>query len=223
MRWLSRIVALACLLAVSLVGLTTASRGSPAPGADQPKILYLTFDDGPTLEFTAPLLDALAPYDAHVTFFQMGREAAAHPYLVRRIVREGHAIGNHSWSHPDLTTLDEATMTTELATTEAAQQGLAGPCLRPPYGEVNALVRTVAARLGLQIVLWNRDVGDWVERPVADLVESLKAATSPGVIIVMHDGAGPRQNNVTAVERMLPWWTKRGYVLKALPACLTGG
>ncbi|MBU6244277.1 MAG: hypothetical protein KGP12_03590 [Actinomycetales bacterium] len=49
------------------------------------------------------------------------------------------------------------------------------------------------------------------------------APEGPGVIIVMHDGAGPRQNNVTAVERMLPWWTKHGYVLRAVPACLTGG
>lgn len=209
----------ACLAGCCLLG-GLAQPGPREARADQSRVLYLTFDDGPTMEFTTGLLDALAKFDAHATFFQMGREAALHPRLVRRMAREGHALGNHSWSHPDLTTLTSAQVAEELAKTTAAQLGLAGPCFRPPYGDVNDVVRAVAAAQGLKVILWESDVGDWVERPVADLVADLRAATEPGAVILMHDGFGPRQNNVEAIRQMLPWWASRGYRLEAIPGCL---
>lgn len=187
--------------------------------ASQPKVLYLTFDDGPAMPYTRDLLDILDQADAQVTFFQMGREAAAYPWIVRRVAREGHAIGNHSWSHPDLTTLEPPDIDAELRRTRAAQFGLAGPCVRPPYGRVNEDVRTTAQDLGLRIILWDVDVGDWEERPVADLVADLREATHPGAVILMHDGIGPRHNNVAAVAQMIPWWKRQGYRLKPLPGC----
>ena len=213
-RW-RVIIALACTLAAL-----------HAPGesvqAAPPRVVYLTFDDGPAAPYTAELLDILKEADAQVTFFQMGREAAAHPWILRRAAREGHALGNHSWSHPDLTTLERSEIDAELRRTRAAQLGLAGPCFRPPYGRVNADVREVADALGLRLVLWDEDVGDWVERPVTELVADLRAATRPGVVILMHDGIGPRENNIAAVAQMIPWWKRQGYRLKALPACLQG-
>lgn len=208
------------IMALACASLMLPVTGEPVAAATPPKVVYLTFDDGPSMPYTGDLLDILAKADAQVTFFQMGREAASHPWLVRRIAREGHGLGNHSWSHPDLTTLDRQAIEVELRRTQGAQLGLAGPCFRPPYGRANHDVREVADELGLQLVLWDEDVGDWVERPVADLVADLREATRPGVVILMHDGIGPRQNNVAAVAQMIPWWKRHGYLLKALPTCL---
>lgn len=208
------------VLILVTIGLAMLPATGERAGAAPPRIVYLTFDDGPATPYTAELLDIFEEADAQVTFFQMGREAAVHPWLVRRAAREGHGLGNHSWSHPDLTSLERSEIDVELRRTRTAQLGLAGPCFRPPYGRVNADVREVAKALGLGLVLWDEDVGDWVERPVTELVADLKAATRPGVVILMHDGIGPRENNVAAVEQMIPWWKRQGYELKALPECL---
>lgn len=203
----------------------SAEQGPPArdstdlaKGPKEP--LYLTFDDGPSWEFTAPLLALLDQYEAKATFFQIGYEADSHPYLVRRIARAGHALGNHSWSHPDLTTLSPDEIRLELLRTVVAQQGLAGPCMRPPNGAIDDKVEAVAKELGLAPVMATGNAGDWLIRPVADIMADMKQATRPGAILLLHDGVGPRENTLVAVARLLPWWKQQGYDLLPVPACV---
>jgi peptidoglycan-N-acetylglucosamine deacetylase len=100
------------LVPVISAALVLAPLAAPAQAAADPSCpagyVRLTFDDGPDPTATPEVLDALAAWDATATFFVVGSRAAAYPGLLRRVRDEGHAIGNHSWSHPDLTTLDEA-------------------------------------------------------------------------------------------------------------------
>ena len=108
------------------------------------KVVYLTFDDGPTAAYTPQVLQILARYEAKGTFFVIGQQAAARPDLVRRIRASGHAVGNHTWDHPNLTTLPTAQVATQLTRTNAAL-GRRVRCVRPPYGAVNANVGGAAA------------------------------------------------------------------------------
>lgn len=222
-------LALIAALSLGLAGpsMSVASADQDAPGRDSTvlakkpdKPLYLTFDDGPSWEFTAPILTLLDQYNAKATFFQIGYEARDHPYLVRRIARQGHALGNHSWSHPDLTMLTPEEIRLELLQTVVAQQGLAGPCMRPPNGAIDEKVEAVIKEMGLTSVMATGNAGDWLIRPVADIMADMKEATRPGAILVLHDGVGPRENTLAAVARLLPWWKQQGYDLLPVPACV---
>ncbi len=220
------LMAALCLALVGpSVGVASADQDTTAravidPVVKRDKPLYLTFDDGPSWEFTAPLLALLDQYEAKATFFQIGYEAEDHPYLVRRIARQGHALGNHSWSHPDLTGLSPEEIRQELLRTVVAQQGLAGPCMRPPNGAIDDKVTAVAKELGLTPVMSTGDAGDWLVRPVADIMADMKEATRPGAILLLHDGVGPRENTLVAVARLLPWWKQQGYDLLPVPDCV---
>ena len=145
-------------------------RGIPA--------IHLTFDDGPA-DSTVEILDVLAEHDAKATFFQVGRNVAARPEVTRRAHAEGHALGNHSWSHPNLRTdVDEAGVLRELSDTSDELERVTGvrPALfRPPYGqpwgrddgtdatERRRVVRAHAASLGMTVLLWHVDTNDWNE------------------------------------------------------------
>jgi peptidoglycan/xylan/chitin deacetylase (PgdA/CDA1 family) len=224
-RTLTLSMAICFALIVPLVGVPSSAQDAPerdsivlAKKPDKP--LYLTFDDGPSWEFTAPMLALLDEYDAKATFFQIGYEARDHPYLVRRIARQGHALGNHSWSHPDLTTLTPEEIRLELLRTVVAQQGLAGPCMRPPNGAIDDKVEAVVKEMGLTPVMATGNAGDWLIRPVAEIMADMKEATRPGAILLLHDGVGPRENTLVAVARLLPWWKQQGYDLLPVPECV---
>ena len=166
-------------------------RGSP-PGALR---IALTFDDGPHPIHTARLLDALAARDVPVTFFVLGSQVNANPGLAARMVREGHEIANHSFSHPDLTRLGAAGIRTELARTRDAifqATGVTTTQFRPPYGSQNAAVRNVAAEFGYPIILWSVDTRDWETRNVNSILSHFvdrngNIRIRDRDIILMHD------------------------------------
>jgi peptidoglycan/xylan/chitin deacetylase (PgdA/CDA1 family) len=125
--------------------------------------VWLTFDDGPKPGTTPKVLDVLSAHGITAVFFVIGKQAALHPELVKRIAREGHRIANHTYGHPKLTTLTRAQVKSELQRTER----LIGPYMtgrklfRPPYGAHNAMVDDVSAALGYRTVIWNVDTVDW--------------------------------------------------------------
>lgn len=127
------------------------------------KEVWLTFDDGPHAVRTKKVLSVLAAHGITATFFVIGRHCAIYPDTLKRIADQGHRIGNHTYSHPKLTTLSRAKIREEILRTEA----LIAPFLRgkklfrPPYGAHNALVDEVAAELGYRLVIWNVDTVDW--------------------------------------------------------------
>ena len=150
----------------------------------------LTYDDGPDPGSTTDLLAALRAAGARATFFNIGAHQRKTPELVRAQVTAGMWIGNHSWSHPRLTSLDRTAVADELTRVQVLTRRLTGhsPLLfRPPYGETNAEVRRVAAELGMAEVLWTVDTEDWNGASTAGIVAAA-ATLEPGGVLLMHDG-----------------------------------
>lgn len=159
--------------------------------------IALTFDDGPNPAWTPRLLDILAGHDVRATFFLVGKFAEAEPALVRRIVAEGHAVGNHSWSHPNLALTAGAKVHEELKRTSKTIEQIIGKrvrLFRPPYGARRPKVLQLAKAMGLTPVLWNAMTNDW-EEPSSDAIAErltgrIDAAQRRGraANIVLHDG-----------------------------------
>ncbi|TCO47179.1 peptidoglycan/xylan/chitin deacetylase (PgdA/CDA1 family) [Kribbella antiqua] len=175
------------------------------------KVLYLTFDDGPQIEWTPKVLQVLAKHKAKATFFVLGREVAAHPDLVARERAAGHRIGNHTWDHPNLTLLPPAKMRQEIAT------GVKSKCFRPPFRDTNAQVEAVAASYHQRQVLWDVDTEDWSKPGTAKILRAIMTGARPGAIILMHDGGGNRSETVAALDQALTQLTRQGYTYRSLP------
>jgi peptidoglycan/xylan/chitin deacetylase (PgdA/CDA1 family) len=157
----------------------------------EPNYIALTFDDGPS-DMTKPILDRLAARGVRVTMFVTGENASQNPDAIRRIVEEGHVIGNHSWNHPDLTTLSLSKVTDQLARTNKVLRDLGAPTpglFRPPFGNTNGGIAQTAKGMEMTQTLWNIDAHDWNRlRLSADqLCKNVLGAASPGGIILMHD------------------------------------
>jgi peptidoglycan-N-acetylglucosamine deacetylase len=150
----------------------------------------------------------------------VGSELATPRVLARRIVREGHAIANHTYHHRDLTCLSDRQLTAELDRTQALIRRLTGSTthwLRPPYGAVNAHVRVLAAQRGYRIALWDVGPQDWRRPGVSTIVSSVLANAANRAVILLHDGGGDRSQTVTALERILRALSARGHSFKPLP------
>jgi peptidoglycan/xylan/chitin deacetylase (PgdA/CDA1 family) len=197
-----------------------------ALGIDVPagrrQVVYLTFDDGPAEPYTAQVLDLLDRYRAKATFFQVGRSAAAHPRLAHRVAARGHAVGNHTWGHADLSTLGGRAARSQLARTSAVIRRSTGRdvrCLRPPYGAVDPGVRATARGQGLSIRLWDVDSRDWTRPGSRRIARRVLTQVGPGDVVLLHDGGGDRSETVTALEVVLRTLRAEGYTFATLPGC----
>lgn len=159
--------------------------------------LALTFDDGPNPIWTPRLLALLADHSVKATFFLLGSRAKQEPALVRRIAAEGHLIGNHSWSHPNLSLQSAKRIREELAQTSETLEQITGKQVRyfrPPFGARRPAVFHIARSLGLTTVLWNAMTSDWSEpspdRITRNLTSKIDALTQRGwaANVVLHDG-----------------------------------
>jgi peptidoglycan/xylan/chitin deacetylase (PgdA/CDA1 family) len=140
--------------------------------------LALTFDDGPNPAWTPKLLDhSCQAHGVHATFFIIGRFAQAEPALVRRIAEEGHLIGNHSWSHPNLARTPANRVVEELKQTSDMVEQLIGKPVqyfRPPFGARRPFVLRAVRDLGMIPVTWNAMTNDWVEPSADRIAERLR-------------------------------------------------
>jgi peptidoglycan/xylan/chitin deacetylase (PgdA/CDA1 family) len=153
--------------------------------------IALTFDDGPHPTLTPKLLDLLAAHHLKATFFVIGQNAADHPDILRRAVREGHEIGNHSWSHPNLGKMSDEAVRRELQKTEDAIVAAIGKkptLMRPPYGSITAHQKKwIHDEFGYRIILWDVDPLDW-KRPGPSVVTArILKETKAGSIVLSHD------------------------------------
>lgn len=153
--------------------------------------IALTFDDGPNATLTPKLLDLLAARHLKATFFVIGQNAADHPDILRRAVREGHEIGNHSWSHPNLGKMSDEAVRRELQKTEEAIVAAIGKkptLMRPPYGSITAnQKRWIHNEFGYRVILWDVDPLDW-KRPGPSVVTArILKETKAGSIVLSHD------------------------------------
>ncbi|MEU4195395.1 polysaccharide deacetylase family protein [Kribbella sp. NPDC026611] len=195
---------------------TPTPESTPSKTANGPvkaahgKVVYLTFDDGPDPRWTPEVLAVLAKHNAHGTFFMLAQNANPHPGLVDQVRTAGNSIGNHSVSHPQLPKLSPAALHHQVA------DGVRSKCFRPPYGATNARVRAEIRKDGMQQVLWDVDPEDWARPGTATIVNRVLAGTTPGAIILMHDGGGNRSQTVAALDQVLTTLTARGYAYATL-------
>jgi peptidoglycan/xylan/chitin deacetylase (PgdA/CDA1 family) len=177
-------------LLATLAAAVVASAGVavPAQAAACNGYVGLTFDDGPSAN-TPALLDALRQNGLRATMFNQGQYAAANPGQVAAQVSAGMWVANHSYTHPHLTQLSAAQIESEISRTQQAIGGAGGgtPSLfRPPYGETNSTVQSIASRYGLRQIIWDVDSQDWNNASV-DAIVAANARLTNGQIILMHD------------------------------------
>lgn len=180
--------------------------------------LYLTFDDGPNPEYTPALLDLLDEHDAKASFFLIGQEVERHPGLARRLVGAGHALGNHSYSHPQFERLSIADQFEEIQRTDrllSDVDGLSRHMFRPPRGvlPVPMVMRCLSERR--RICLWSYDTLDYSRRPVEQVLPLIRRhPVHNGDILLMHDDGGL---SLQLLRALLPVWRAEGYAFRALP------
>ncbi len=153
--------------------------------------IAMTFDDGPSAMLTPKLLDLLAAHHIKATFFVIGENVAEHPEIVARAAREGHEIGNHSWSHPNFGKMSDQGVRSQLQRTDDAIKNATSQrptLMRPPYGSITAREkRWIYEEFGYRIILWDVDPYDW-KRPGPAVVRSrILKETQPGSIVLSHD------------------------------------
>jgi peptidoglycan-N-acetylglucosamine deacetylase len=153
--------------------------------------IAMTFDDGPSAVLTPKLLDLLAAHHIKATFFVIGENVAEHPEIVARAAREGHEIGNHSWSHPNFGRMSQENVRSQVQRTDDAIKSATGKrptLLRPPYGSITEREkRWIHDEFGYDIILWDVDPLDW-KRPGPAVVRSrILKETRPGSIVLSHD------------------------------------
>ena len=180
---------------------TPASSPEASTGASKPATWFsvnvdgpyiaMTFDDGPSPETTPRLLDILKQRNIKATFFMIGQNAERNPAIVKRILAEGHEIGNHSWTHPQLSKLSDDRVTEEINKTQNAikdSSGYTPVLMRPPYGAITARQKDwIEKQFGLSVIIWSVDPFDW-KRPGASVIEErILAGARPGAIVLSHD------------------------------------
>jgi peptidoglycan-N-acetylglucosamine deacetylase len=188
------------------------------------RVIALTFDDGPDPERTPALLDTLRALDVPATFFVLGEQADAHPELCARMAREGHEVGNHTYSHPYLPLHRSRTVAAELARTDAAIERATGvvPTLaRPPYGGRSPRNVRAFERAGKRVVLWDVNSFDWKGAPGAEVAQRIVERARPGSIILMHDGGRDHDGTLDAVRLAVPALRARGYSFETVSRAIS--
>jgi peptidoglycan/xylan/chitin deacetylase (PgdA/CDA1 family) len=204
------------------------------------RVAALTFDDGPDPEWTPRVLDTLARHGARGTFFLLGRNVDAAPDIARRVVDEGHAIGNHSYSHPCLADCHPLTVARELRKCQRAIRHATGQTthlMRPPYGAQMVDTYLTARTLGYEVVNWSVSSDDWLGDPAETLAQRVVPTLAPGGIILMHDKLEPpptgptpesaaladRSATVAALDLIIAPLKAQGYRFVTVPTLMAAG
>ena len=212
-----------------IFGVIPSSGSEPRPEiyrrvSTSEKVIALTFDDGPHPKTTDKILDLLAEYGAKATFFVVGQNVALYGKATARAAREGHEIGNHTYTHPSASVMDSERMADEILRTEAIVFEMTGShcrLFRPPGGNCTEGACRAATRRSLSIVLWNVDTRDWTGIASDEIVSSVMASASPGAVILFHDYAGRDSGTVEALKEILPRLCAAGYRFVTVSELLT--
>jgi peptidoglycan-N-acetylglucosamine deacetylase len=159
-------------------------------GPVQNRTIALTFDDGPAPPFTEQVLDVLRAKNVTATFFVCGQNVERYPEITRRIAREGHTLGNHTFSHPLLYMRSRRFIADEIDRTQKAIESAAGvraEVFRPPYGGRWPGLMEVLGIRGLKLVMWSATGYDW-RLTKNGIVNSVLREISPGAVLLLHDG-----------------------------------
>ncbi|PRY81457.1 LysM peptidoglycan-binding domain-containing protein [Alkalibacterium olivapovliticus] len=199
----SVIAKIVCVFLGIFFSLSLAIPAAAAPaqnitrGPTTERVVALTFDDGADGTNINTILQTLSNHNIKATFFLTGTGINNHPQRIRNIVNQGHEVANHSYTHPDFTTITRAQIRSELQRTEEAVLNLTGvstkPFFRPPFGAYNSTVLQHVGDAGYRYsVYWTIDTIDWTGNSSTDIVNRVMSRITPGAIILMHTGAGAR-------------------------------
>jgi peptidoglycan/xylan/chitin deacetylase (PgdA/CDA1 family) len=180
------------------------------------RTMLLTFDDGPDPRYTPQILDILAAYEVHASFFVCGEMASYNRDLLARMADEGHVVGNHTWSHPLLTRLRRGQIRSEMERTSDVIEDAYGErpgWFRAPYGAWNRAAFQLGADLGMEPLAWTVDTEDWTRPGVRSIAGRVEKGAAPGVVVLSHDAGGNRSQSVRALRDYLPRLLDAGYHL----------
>lgn len=183
------------------------SRGNP-----NQKYIALTFDDGPVTSNTTRLLDILKRRNIKATFYVLGNRVQNNPSLVKRMVAEGHELGNHTWTHGKLTNMSDTKVRWELDKNRdaiVAATGIKPRTMRPPYGALSTRQRSwIFKEYGYPTILWDVDPQDWKKPGVSVVRDRIVSKTRNGSIILLHD---LHSVSVDAVPSTVDALLRKGY------------
>ena len=191
------------------------------------KILYLTFDDGPTPEITQWTLNTLKQYNAKATFFCIGNNVAKHPEIFQAVLKAGHSIGNHTqdhvkgWKTGTKNYILNVKKAQEVIDSEIKNQKSSIVNLyRPPFGQLKNKQGKAILQLGYKIIMWSVIAFDWEHKISKEkcLHNVISKASSKNNIIVFHDSIKASRNMMYALPKVLEHFSKKGYVFKAIPS-----
>ncbi len=177
------------------------------------KILYLTFDDGPIPEVTPWVLETLRAYAAKATFFCVGDNVQKHPEVFRKVLAEGHSVGNHTFNHLNGWKTDTKTYLDNVA---QCSRVLDSRLFRPPYGRLK-LRQMQALKKDFRIVMWDVLSGDFSQKlSPEDCLQQVRRHARPGSIVVLHDSLKAERNLRWVLPRVLEGFRERGYQFEAI-------
>jgi peptidoglycan-N-acetylglucosamine deacetylase len=189
------------------------------------KQLALTYDDGPNDPHTLHLLEILEKHNVHATFFLIGRYVQQRPDLAREILKAGHVVGNHTFTHPLLTLKSNAEIRRELSDCNAALRDALGHpvnLFRPPFGGRRPAVLRIARELDLEPIMWNVTGYDWNAPPAAVIEQKVSKQIRGGNVILLHDGGhkqmgADRSQTVVATDWLIAKYKSEGYEFVTIP------
>lgn len=193
-----------------------------APYFNEKKTLYLTFDDGPSKEYTQRLLELLRKYNIHATFFVVAQFAESCPESIDQMKQDGHLIGIHSYGHQNALFRGGRFMYSDFATSifTLEKLGCNVQYYRPPWGHLNVFTLYWLKRLGLTLVLWDVMAQDWEKgATVETITRKILTRVKPGSVICLHDGRGAPGapgRTIEALQVALPMLVSQGYTFQRL-------
>lgn len=214
-------VCLAAAAALAIGGYGTAEPAAAIVNENGP-VIAITFDDGPYPKVTGHILDVLEKNGVCATFFVLGSRIEGHEDMLTRMDELGCEIGNHSFSHADLTRLSKADCQRELSDTDAEIRRVTGheaSVVRPPYGYYNKAVRSAAGR---PLILWTVDTNDWRGKAPGEIADYVIQQAKEGSVILMHD---QQTQTADAMEMIIPTLIDEGFRFVTVSELirLTGG
>ncbi|MFC9282652.1 polysaccharide deacetylase family protein [Streptomyces collinus] len=182
--------------------------------------MMLTYDDGPNPAYTPHILDTLAKYRVRAMFFVCGECVVDNKELLARMADEGHVVGNHTWTHPLLTSLDRGQIRSEMERTSDIIEDAYGErpqWFRAPYGAWNRAAFQLGAEMGMEPMAWTVDTTDWETPGTGIIVDRVESGAAPGTVVLSHDAGGDRSQSVHAIREYLPYLLDSGYHLVVPP------
>ena len=178
------------------------------------KQIALTFDDGPHPRLTPKILEILARYNVSATFFMVGQNILNYPEAARAVINAGHEVGNHTFTHPHIASLNEKAIFEEIGKCEEALEELCEyrpHLLRTPQGALTPNLERCLLEDDYILVLWSLDTRDWDNKSTATIVRAVLDGVSAGDIILMHDYIGYNSKTPEALEQIIPALLSQGY------------